>query len=62
MSPLQGEDREFDDLREIVDRCCDACSKGDNPESIAAYLWSNIAPRLAEHGCSGEKPVESEKK
>lgn len=29
---------ELDDLRGIVERCCEAVSKGDNPESIAAYL------------------------
>jgi hypothetical protein len=39
---------QLDELRPIVDRCCEAVSKGDNPESIAAYLWSNISAHLVE--------------
>lgn len=34
---------QFDDLREIVDRSCEAVSKGDSPDAVAAYLWSNIS-------------------
>jgi len=50
----QGAEEGLDDLREIVARCCEACSKGDNPESLAAYLWSNISAHLASGRAEGQ--------
>lgn len=36
----------LDDLRGVIDRACKAVSKGDSPEAIAAYIWSNVGPHL----------------
>jgi hypothetical protein len=36
----------LDDLRGVIDRACEAVSKGDSPESIAAYIWSNVPAHL----------------
>lgn len=38
---------EFGDLRKVIDRACLAVSKGDSPEAVAAYIWSNVGPSLA---------------
>lgn len=37
----------FDDLRAVIDRACEAVAKGDSPEAISAYIWSNVAPQMS---------------
>ena len=45
-NPREGRE-ELDDLRAVIDRACEAVSKGDSPDSVAAYIWSNVVPHLA---------------
>lgn len=37
-----------DDLREVIDRACEATHKGDSPDAIAAYIWSHVGPLIAD--------------
>lgn len=42
----QGDNPWLDDLRGVIDRACEAVSKGDAPDAIAAYIWSNVQAHL----------------